>query len=1062
MLKIKLKKKFWKRLLISIIVLPVLIFSIAIGVLYLKQDAIVQHFIKVLNEDFTGEISIKGSHISPFANFPYLSIDLEDVRIYQDKNKSKSNPMLSVKDGYIGFDLWTMITKGFEIKTIYLKDGYLNVVQDKQGEFNIVKAFQTTKEIEDTSEEFHMDLKKIKLSNVGISKYNEENEVLIDFSVSKGQFRFKTSEEHLIIGMDANFDLNVLKGEDTTYIKKKHFDIETHLDFNKKNHVLFIEPSEIKLEKASFGMDGKIDIDNDMEMDIKFHGNKSNFDLLIAFAPEELIPTLKMYENEGKVFFDASIKGKSMNGHTPLIEAAFGCENAYFTNTINDKTVDQLQFKGHFSNGEKRTLSTMEFSLTNFSAKPEAGKFTGDVYVKNFEEPDINVKLSSDFDLNFLAQFFNLEDLKNLRGKVKLTMNFHDIVDLRHPERSLEKINQSYFSELIVSNLSFSSPEYHLPIKNMNVHATVTGKKAEIDRFELKIGTSDVSFHGEISDLPAIIHHSDEEVKVNLDIHSKQIDLKELTTSKQDSQKFIDEKIENFAVDFAFKSSARAFTESPNLPVGEFFIKNLYAKFKNYPHTLHDFRADVFIDEKDFRVIDFSGEIDKTDFHFSGKLENYDLWFSEHSTGDTKIEFDVTSNLIKLNNLLTYNGVNYLPEDYRNEELSHFKLHGHADLHFKEKFHSADIYLDRVNAKMKLHPLKFEQFRGNLHLEDEYLTVNKLQGKMGHSSFIVDLNYYYGKDTKIRKKDNYLGIKAPRLDIDELTNFTPAPVSSSNGTVKVDHDAGFNIYDLPFTDMRFDLDIGILNYHNYKLSNVKGKLHTTENHYLYIDNLDLNVAGGNIHAKGYFNGANSKAIYLSPEITFKKLDIDQLMLKFDNFGQDELVSKNLHGSISGKLTGKIHVHTDFVPIIDDSEIHLDFEVLNGRLDNYGPMYALSDFFKDKNLDRIAFDTLKNTLDLKNGTLTVPAMTINTTLGFIEVSGKQDKNLNMEYYVRVPFKMVTSVAATKLFGRKKEEIDPEQEDEIIYRDPNKKMSFVNLKITGTPENYKISMGKNKGN
>jgi hypothetical protein len=293
------------------------------------------------------------------------------------------------------------------------------------------------------------------------------------------------------------------------------------------------------------------------------------------------------------------------------------------------------------------------------------------------------------------------------------------------------------------------------------------------------------------------------------------------------------------------------------------------------------------------------------------------------------------------------------------------------------------------------------------------------------------------------------------LDLDELTNYTqPKP------NEPVEHDAVFNIYEIPFTDMKFDVQIGQLNYHNYKLANLKANLRTTENHYIHIDKLDLDVAGGHINGTGYFNGSNPKAIYLTPDFTFKKLDLDQLMLKFDNFGQDEIVSDNLHGRISGRLTGKIHLHTDMVPIINDSEIHLDFEVVDGRIDNYGPMHAIADYFQDKNLDRVAFDTLQNRIDMTNGNIKIPAMTINKTLGFLEVSGTQDKHNNMEYFVRVPMKMVTSIAANKLFGKKKEEIDPAQDDEIIRRDPEKKTKFINIKITGTPENYKIALGKDK--
>jgi hypothetical protein len=124
------------------------------------------------------------------------------------------------------------------------------------------------------------------------------------------------------------------------------------------------------------------------------------------------------------------------------------------------------------------------------------------------------------------------------------------------------------------------------------------------------------------------------------------------------------------------------------------------------------------------------------------------------------------------------------------------------------------------------------------------------------------------------------------------------------------------------------------------------------------------------------------------------------------------------------------------------------------------MKAMAAYFKDKNLNKVNFDTLRNKLTLKNGILDIPKMNINSSLGFMEISGKQGLDFNMEYYLRIPMKIVTSVGWQSLFGRKKEEVDPDQEDAIEYRDKEKKIRFMSIKITGTPDKYKIGLGKAK--
>jgi hypothetical protein len=246
--------------------------------------------------------------------------------------------------------------------------------------------------------------------------------------------------------------------------------------------------------------------------------------------------------------------------------------------------------------------------------------------------------------------------------------------------------------------------------------------------------------------------------------------------------------------------------------------------------------------------------------------------------GDTKVEFDLTSNLLQLEDIFSYKGENYVPQDYRHEEFKLLKLHGNAAMHYNTHLKSTDLYLDQFTAQMKMHKYKFEKFKGRIHFENEHLMIKELSGKLGKSSFNIDLNYYLGKDKSIKKRDNHFGITANHLDFDELFAFTESTATKT--TTPSDHEKGFNIYELPFTDMTFDINIAHLNYHRYLINNIKGKLRTTENHFLYIDTLSLLAADGKINMKGYFNGSDKDKIYFSPNLKIDKVDLDKLLIKF--------------------------------------------------------------------------------------------------------------------------------------------------------------------------------------
>jgi hypothetical protein len=119
--------------------------------------------------------------------------------------------------------------------------------------------------------------------------------------------------------------------------------------------------------------------------------------------------------------------------------------------------------------------------------------------------------------------------------------------------------------------------------------------------------------------------------------------------------------------------------------------------------------------------------------------------------------------------------------------------------------------------------------------------------------------------------------------------------------------------------------------------------------------------------------------------------------------------------------------------------------------------ALSSCFTDKNIKLVRFDTLQNKLSLKNGDLIIPAMTINSSICYFEISGKQRSDLNMDYDIKIPLKVVAKAGLNKLFGQKNQD-NTDQIDEIQYRDEVKNTNFINIKVIGKPEEFDIKIGK----
>ena len=1031
-----------------------------------NQSDIIKGEIAKLNTEHKGLVKVGDSELSLFGNFPYVSIKVYDVQIFETK-KDKASMIMDVKDIYIGFNLWDIVKGNYDIQSLIVEDGVFNIVIHEDNTTNIQNSLATTADTEAPSTNIH--LKKIELKNLDIHTLDEATNTDVEKYVYSGLGGFSQKDSIIAGHIDTDFELHVIKDGDTTFIHKKHFEVHTDVAFNERTGILDIQPTSIVMENGDFELQGSIDTKNDVDLDLAIKGTKPNFDMLIAFAPADVIPVLEKYKNAGEIYFNASIKGPSNKGNRPFINANFGAGKAYLENTERGKKIDNMGFNGHFTNGKNRDASTMEFSLTNMTASIEKGEFEGAIFVKNFDAPEVDMQINSNFNLGFFVDFLNLEEVEEASGEVSLKMNFHDIIDIDNPELALQKLNQAYFAELRVKDLSMIAKNLPAPLHDLNVHLVMNGKEATLNQFQLLLGDSDVSITGFLSDLPAIVHHTNIPVEAHLDIRSKNLDIAQLTRySKQDTiQTGVDEQIKDLSLGLSFKASAKDFTESKYLPKGEFFVDSLYADLKHYPHKLHDFHADVLIDDKDLKIVDFTGYIDDSDFHLDGLIHDYAFWMQPKLNGDVDLDINLTSKKLRLEDVFSYKGENYVPEEYRHEIFDDLALHFGSSMHYKDSaLHSIDLALDKLDTKMELHPLRFHDFRGNIHYEDEHIVIKDFHGEIGATNFNFDLNYYIGENQDIKKRDNSLELKANYIDFDALFKFDLKPPKAEEviGTTTEDvkeHAEAFNIYELPFTDMTFKVDVDHFIYHKIDLQNIKAELRTTPNHYIYVDTLTMDAAGGNIRLSGYFNGSDPKHIYMQPDLVMNNVDLDKLLFKFENFGQDHLVSENLQGKLTTNIKGKIRVYPDMVPDLDQSDIQMDIKVLNGRLKNYDPMQALSDYMGDKNLQNIRFDTLQNKLDINKGKIRIPSMTIESTLGHMELSGTHDSEQNIDYYLRIPWKTVKKAAWQKLFGSKKDTIsDTQQEDEIVEVDPNENIKYLNLKIKGRIDDYKISLGKKK--
>src|SRR5215510_1541658 len=134
----KTRRRILRLTLIPVLSL-ILLLGIAVAILYSQQQRLVGIAVDRLNKELPGELTVGGSNITIFQNWPYISIGLQNVKFYPDK-QARDKPIYEAERMFVGFSLPDILKQKYRVKAIVLKNGSLRLIQDTAGRLNIVEA----------------------------------------------------------------------------------------------------------------------------------------------------------------------------------------------------------------------------------------------------------------------------------------------------------------------------------------------------------------------------------------------------------------------------------------------------------------------------------------------------------------------------------------------------------------------------------------------------------------------------------------------------------------------------------------------------------------------------------------------------------------------------------------------------------------------------------------------------------------------------------------------------------------------------------------------------------
>jgi hypothetical protein len=417
------------------------------------------------------------------------------------------------------------------------------------------------------------------------------------------------------------------------------------------------------------------------------------------------------------------------------------------------------------------------------------------------------------------------------------------------------------------------------------------------------------------------------------------------------------------------------------------------------------------------------------------------------SSPTLKCNLNVSLNLNELQQFLKYehftsmSGWLKLYADF-NGAISDIKHPASAD--FLHSNFSGSGSIQQANLGLKNYDLPIKNIQSVFAFNGNDLQLQQLTFQAGRSDFNLRgtmgnlLSWLFVKNEILSVTGSLI---SQRFDWDQLSEAQQG--STNEYQFRLPGDISISNMQIHSTDFTFG---------KFSASNLTG-IAQMHNKVLSVADIAMLTCQGKVTGQANINAQAPDYSLLQAKARLENVNVKMLFTEFGNFGQDDLVDKNLEGLISSDVifAGTMKNNLDIDP--NSIKTHADIVIGNGRLVNYSPMQSLSTYLKVEDLTDIRFATMHNQIDIANQVIYIPTMEIKSSALDLQLMGTHTFDNDLDYHFTIA---LADLVASK-FKKRNKGFDNQAEFGPV-EDDGRGRTKVFVSLTGTVDNPIVKYDK----
>lgn len=528
----KKKKSLLRRILkwTGITFLVLIILLIAAPFLFKKQ--IVQFVKDTANEQLNAKVNFGEFDLTLLSSFPDFTLSVDSVSI-ANIGDFDGDTLLYAKNLTVGLNLMSVI-KGdkYEIHSIVIDQPRIHalVLKDGKANWDITKPSTDSTGVVDTT--------KAAPFKMGLEKFEIKNAYIVYDDASMGFYTELYNMTHTLSGdfTSDNFVLETLTEIEkftmtyggVTYMNKVKTRIKADMDADMPNFKFTFKENEFSLNELTLGLDGFFAMPkDDMDMDLKFKANQTEFKNILSLVPGVYTADFKDVKTSGSLSLDGFAKGIYNDKKMP----AFGCKllikDAMFQYPSLPKSATNIQVDLLVDNKTGEPDATV-IDLNKFHVELAGNTIDATMHVSTpVSDANINAAVLAKINLASMKDVIPMEKGDDLNGMITAD------VKMKGRMSSIEKEHYEEFDasgKLAILDMNYQTKSLNYPTKISAMYLEFNPKTVDLTKFDAQIGKSDIQMDGKIENFLQYAL-KDSLLKGTFNLNSTLLDVNELMSS---------------------------------------------------------------------------------------------------------------------------------------------------------------------------------------------------------------------------------------------------------------------------------------------------------------------------------------------------------------------------------------------------------------------------------------------------------------------------------------------------------------------------------------------------